>query len=156
MMVASWLSNATEWVTSAFDQVEELLSAPASGEGEEANHLTAAGEQPYNRTGLISIVLRLLSVSPLEAFNHAKGVVEQKLVGLHNLALDVGQAAAEVSQSATKQVRTYYIKAFLDVCLEIFFRGGAGPMAGPMAGPQLISSRRCDFLQQLIKHDKMM
>lgn len=102
MMVSAWLSNATEWLTSAFDQVEELLSAPASGE--EANHLTAAGEQPYNRTGLISIILRLLSVSPLEAFNHAKGVVEQKLVSLHNLALDVGQAAAEVSQSATKQV----------------------------------------------------
>ena len=56
---------------------------------------------------LLATTVRVLSVSPLEVFNHAKTVVEAKLVSLHLLASDVAQAAVEVSQSATKQVRVF-------------------------------------------------
>lgn len=103
-MMLSWLSNATDWVTSAFDQVEDLLSS-SPGDDISADSSIQQEVLQHNRTGgIVSAVLRALSVSPLEAFNHAKAVVEHKLVSLHSLALDVGQAAVEVSQSATKQV----------------------------------------------------
>ena len=105
-MFSSFLTNATDWITLAFDQVEEYLSAPVSDEGG-SDHQSVIFQKNVTSfgQGLLATVVRVLSVSPLDAFNHAKAVVENKLLSLHKLSIDVGQAAVEVSQSATNQVR---------------------------------------------------
>jgi len=110
-MLGSFLKEASEWVSSALNEVEQVLSAPVDDpEGSTAEQLPLYSQPTASDTGyslgrtLLATTVRILSVSPLEAFNHAKTVVETKLVNLHLLASDVAQAAVEVSQSATKQV----------------------------------------------------
>ena len=94
-------------------------------EGSTAEQLPLYSQATASDTGyslgrtLQATTVRILSVSPLEAFNHAKSVVETKLVNLHLLASDVAQAAVEVSQSATKQARIFILAV-----LKIRAKGG--------------------------------
>jgi len=84
-MFSSFLTNATDWITLAFDQIEEYLSAPVSDEAGSDQQSVIQKNVTSLGQGLLATVVRVLSVSPLDAFNHAKAVVE-------------------VSQSATNQV----------------------------------------------------